>query len=313
MARGGGNTKAGNRILIGTDPVFHQGQGGNKLIDAGIEFAGIQEGATGLYLNFTCRDPDYDGNGIGDAEQFLLPQLTITTSNWTQNESPPCGGSVSLISNAAQFSALHTSDLQGWGCSVHESFPTFPTDWSPLAVATDTPTQPTCGTDVDSGAATCGEAYLLIAGSGIVVEAPNIDLTPTTATNPVGTSHTVTATVTNTDGTPRSGQHVDFVVTGANAGATGTCAPAACDTDANGQVTFTYTGTPRGRRHDQRVDHPGGSTQKATAAKTWTATTGPASLSSARPPRRTGRPGALRVRRVRRRGARRRASRSCSR
>lgn len=278
MARAGGNTKAGNRVLVGTDPVFHQGQGGQKLIDAGIEFAGIQDGATGLYLDFTCGDPDYDGNGIGDAEQSLLPLLTIATPNWTQNESPPCGGSVSLISNAAQFATLHTSDLQGWNCSVHESFPTFPTDWSPLAVATDTPTQPTCGTDVDTGAAVCGEAYLLIAGSGIVVEAPNIDLTPTTATNPVGTSHTVTATVTNTDGTPRSGQAVDFVVTGANAGVSGTCAPASCDTDANGQVTFTYTGTVVGDDTINASITFGGSTQKATAAKSWTVVSGPASL-----------------------------------
>jgi hypothetical protein len=252
--------------------------GGKKLIDAGIEFAGIRDGATGLYIDFTCGDFDYDANGTGDAEQLLLPKLTIATPNWTQNRTPPCGGSVSLISNADQFSGLHTSDLQGWSCSVHESFPTFPGDWSALAVATDTPTKPTCGTDVDTGAAVCGEAYILIAGTGIVVDSPNIDLDPPTASNPVGTSHTVTATVTNTDMTPRSGQHVDFLVTGANAGATGTCAPVTCDTDANGQVTFTYTGTVAGDDTINASITFNGSTQKATAAKTWTTTTGPTSL-----------------------------------
>ena len=75
--------------------------------------------------------------------------------------------------------------VRGWGCSVHETFPTFPTDWTALAVATDVPTAPTCGTDVTSGEAECGEAYILISGSGIVVTAPNLSLDPTTATNPV--------------------------------------------------------------------------------------------------------------------------------
>ena len=37
---GGSNTKAGNRLLIGTDPRFHESQGGGKLIERGIAFAG---------------------------------------------------------------------------------------------------------------------------------------------------------------------------------------------------------------------------------------------------------------------------------
>lgn len=275
MARQGGNTKAGNRILIGTDPVFHYSQGGNKLIDAAVDFAGVQEGATGLYLDFTCNDPDYNGNTIPDGQEKLLPLLSIDSSPvWTQNQDPPCGGDVSLISNAAQFSTLKSSDIRGWGCSVHESFPTFPTDWSALAVATDTPTKPTCGKDVDTGETRCGEAYLLIAGSGITSTAPNLSLSPTTDSNPVGTQHTVTATVTNTDNTPRSGVTVEFVVTGANAGAAGTCVPADCKSDAQGKVTFTYTGTNVGDDTINASITVEGSRQTATAAKTWTAVSG---------------------------------------
>lgn len=276
MARAGGNTKAGNRILVGTDPRFHYSQGGSKVIDAGIDFAGVQEGATGLYLDFTCGDPDYDSNGTPDGQDKLLPLLSAAPSPvWTQNQGPPCGGSVSLISNAAQFSTLKTSDIEGWGCSVHETFPTFPTDWSALAIATDTATKPTCGTDVDTGAAKCGEAYLLIAGSGIVSEAPNLSLSPTTATNPVNTSHTVTATVTNTNGSARSGVLVSFVVTGANSGAIGTCVPADCMTDSAGKVTFSYTGTKEGDDTINAAITVDGSRQTATASKTWTAGTPP--------------------------------------
>ncbi len=80
----------------------------------------------------------------------------------------------------------------------------------------------------------------------------NISLTPTTATNPVGTSHTVTATVTSTDpdGHPSAGPGVviEFDVTsGPNVGQTshpintGACSPSACTTDANGVVSWTYT------------------------------------------------------------------------
>lgn len=271
MARAGGNVKSGNRVLVGTDPDFHESQGGNRVIETGIDFAGVQEGASGLYLDFTCSDPDYNANGIPDGQETLLPLLSIASApTWTQNEDPPCGGDVSLISNAAQFSTLKSSDIRGWGCSVHETFPTFPTDWSALAIATDTATKPTCGNDVDTGEARCGEAYLLIAGSGIVSEAPNLSLSPTTATNPVGTQHTVTASVTNTDGSARSGVVVSFVVTGANAGATGTCVPANCTSDAQGKVTFTYTGTNVGDDTINAAITVDGSRQTATAAKTWT-------------------------------------------
>jgi hypothetical protein len=275
MDRVGSNTHAGNRVLIGTDPRFHLGQGGNKLIDTAIDFAGVQEGASGLYLTFTCSDPDWDGNGVRDGQDKLLPLLTIdATPGWSQNTAPPCGGSASLISNAAQFSSLTSTNLQGWSCSVHESFPTFPSDWNPLAIATDTATKPTCGTDVTSGAPQCGQAYILIAGSGIVTEAPNLALTPPTATNPVGTTHTVTATVTNPDDSPRSGVTVTFTVTGANSGASGTCAPASCTTPANGKVTFTYTGANPGDDTINASITVDGSTQSATAAKTWVADAG---------------------------------------
>src|SRR5262249_32286587 len=71
-----------------------------------------------------------------------------------------------------------------------------------------------------------------------------INLTPATATRNVGQTHTVTATLTDQLGAPRSGILVSFqVLSGPNAGASGTCNPASCVTPANGQVSFTYTGS----------------------------------------------------------------------
>lgn len=65
----------------------------------------------------------------------------------------------------------------------------------------------------------------------------SISLTPATATNPVDTDHSITATVRNSDGSPESGGLVTFNVTaGPDSGATGTET-----TNASGEATYTYT------------------------------------------------------------------------
>jgi hypothetical protein len=237
----------------------------------GIAFAGARDGATGLYLDTTCVDSDYDGNGTPDAAEKLLPKLSIDpAATWDEDQGPPCGGDVALISNAAQFSDLLSTDLRNWGCSVHESFRTFPTDWAPLAIATDTASHPTCGTEVGTGTSRCGEAYILVSGVGVTATAPNLALDPTTGTGPVGTSHTVTASVTNDDASARPGETVKFLVTGANPGAPGTCMPADCTSGSDGKVAFTYTGAAEGDDTINASVSLGGSTQTATAAMTWT-------------------------------------------
>lgn len=155
---------------------------------------------------------------------------------------------------------------------MHESFPTFPTDWSALAVATDTPSHPTCGVDPDTGLEACGEAYILIAGSSIVVNSLVISVSPLNSTNPVGTSHTVTANVHDASGAPPvAGQLVDFTVTGQNAGATGTCVPVDCESAADGNVSFTYTDTngPGDDTIKASFTDDAGSLQTATAQKHW--------------------------------------------
>lgn len=267
------NTMAGNRVLVGTDPVLHSGAfpGALTLISDGIDYAGAQPGRTGLYFDTTCGGNYYGQIGVAAT---MMSQLSTGSGTWTEDDSPPCGGNVAKIASTPKFDSLTTADLAGWSCSVHESFPTFASDWSALAIATDTTSHPTCGTDntVTPPAAACGEAYVLIAGSDIVVTAPNITLTPATAFNPAGTSHTVTANVT-LSGSPVIGQLVTFTVTGQNAGATGTCVPASCMTDSSGSVTFTYSDT-NGAGDDTILasfTDSHGTTQQASAAKHWMA------------------------------------------
>ncbi len=74
------------------------------------------------------------------------------------------------------------------------------------------------------------------------VRPPTVQLTPAFEKNPVNTSHTLTAKVTDEDSTPIAGVSVTFTVTaGPNAGLLGSDT-----TDANGEATFSYIGTAPG-------------------------------------------------------------------
>jgi hypothetical protein len=70
----------------------------------------------------------------------------------------------------------------------------------------------------------------------------SIELSPRTATNDVGTQHTITATVTNQQGSRMPGQRVLFIISGAN---TANCLDAP-RTDSNGQTTCRYGGNAVG-------------------------------------------------------------------
>lgn len=108
-------------------------------------------------------------------------------------------------------------------------------------------------------------ARVIIGGAAVTLPG-SITLTPATATNPVGTSHTVTATVHNGDGSAKPGVTVSFSVSaGPDSGATGSGT-----TDASGQATYTYTNN--GTAGTDTIDASftdGNTTYKATASKTW--------------------------------------------
>lgn len=293
MGTSGLNSTVGNRTLVGTDPEDHYAAGGGgaqptnpsdpttagaeHLVQDGLNFAGAVSGATGIYFDTSCNDPG------GDVA--ALNALSVTGTGFTEDTSPPCGGSVQLIAANPAFSTgptiLTDGNIQGWSCSDHITFPTFPTDWQPLAVATDTASHATCGTDPDTMMTACGESYVLLAGTGVVVTAPDLALTPATHTDPVGGSHTVTATV-NHSGTPVAGATVSFVITGQNGGVSGTCSPLSCATDGSGVVTFTYSDT-NGAGTDT-IDASvtvSGSLEHANATENWTSATASASVAIA--------------------------------
>jgi hypothetical protein len=88
-----------------------------------------------------------------------------------------------------------------------------------------------------NGAVTMDTNVITPSSCGIPVV--GITLTPVNATNPVGTNHTVTATLTNLTGVPQPGVTVIFsIISGPNSpfNASGT-------TNTSGQASFTYTGS----------------------------------------------------------------------
>lgn len=104
--------------------------------------------------------------------------------------------------------------------------------------------------------------------SGAQVVTHSMTLTPATGSGSVGGQHTVTATVTDSEGDPDQGGTVEFTVNGANS-ATGSDT-----TDASGQATFSYTGAAAGDDTISACFKPAGETvcaATASVAFTWTA------------------------------------------
>lgn len=132
-------------------------------------------------------------------------------------------------------------------CCWHDAYTTFPSFLQILA------TYPAAG----------GQTAAI---GGVQVVIPGFILTPNSATNTVGTPHTVTIEVTQTisgQTSPVPGVTVNFTVNGANT-ATGSCVTAA-----NGQCTFTYIGTNTGTDTITAAGTVGTQQQTATATKTW--------------------------------------------
>lgn len=261
-------SSGGNKVLVGTDPTYHNdGPGGSHrgdLLEAkGIAFAGAISGATGAYIDLSCT---YDGSPPGTPVPILDGLSTHGSGQFTAGGAP-CAGSISIVASSGPTSGLHDADLSDWSCSVHEFFDKFPSDYTPLALATDPSVPKTYGAnDVDTGASVSGSPYIMVSGSGVTVSS-DITLAPPTQSQDVGGPGTVTATVTH-GGSPEAGKTVTFTVeSGPNAGVTGTAV-----TDSNGVAAFTYNGS-KGAGTDSlsaTFTNDAGAAEKATATISWT-------------------------------------------
>ena len=93
LGTAGGRTSAGNRIVVGTDPVYHDtapNVARGAIIHDGIAFAGAQSGTTGMYFDATCGAED----GSPADVLSVVDALSAGSGSWTIDAIPPCGGSV---------------------------------------------------------------------------------------------------------------------------------------------------------------------------------------------------------------------------
>jgi uncharacterized repeat protein (TIGR01451 family) len=213
----------GNVILIGTDEVFHKSQGGLQVTDNLVKFAADGVDKTGMVISLSCY---YHDTSPGTAVPVLAPFGSFTATG------VGCYNDAHIVATHPALTSLTDGSLSNWSCSVHEAFDGFPSSFLPLVIA-----EGELPGALDFPDGTRGVPYVLARGEGLRF-VREIDLTPDTATNPVGTSHTVTATVRE-EGEPVVETEVEFVVlSGPNAGKSGTDY-----TDGAGQATFTYTDT----------------------------------------------------------------------
>ncbi|MGI8684863.1 MAG: hypothetical protein ACR2MO_07220 [Acidimicrobiales bacterium] len=213
----------GNVVVIGTDETLHQTSGGTQLMEKAAAFTVAQAGKTGAYISLSCY---YHGTAPGTPVPLLSGFGTFTATG------VGCFNDAHIVATHPALTGLTDATLSNWGCSVHEGFDSWPVSFEVLAIAEG------IGAAFTASDGTVGTPYILARGVEVISD---IDLTPGTATNDLGTSHTVTATVTTDDpvaGTPVVGKTVTFtVVAGPHTTTTGTGV-----TNAAGVATFTYTG-----------------------------------------------------------------------
>jgi hypothetical protein len=249
----------GNVVIIGTDETYHQGQGGADLMEKAAAFTVAETGKTGAYISLSCY---YHDTAAMTPVPLLSGFGTFTATG------VGCFNDAHIVATHPALAGLTDATLSNWSCSVHEAFDSWPVSFEVLAIAEG------IGSSFTAPDGSVGTPYILARGVDVISD---IDLAPAEATNPIGTSHTLTATVTTDDpapGTPVVGTTVTFsVIAGPHTGTTGTGV-----TDSTGKATFAYTGTMLGTDTIEAtfVDSLGRTQRSNRVLKHWEERTEPA-------------------------------------
>jgi len=121
----------GNVILVGTDPVFHQSQGGDQVTQGSVQFAAAEPGLTGAYISLSC----YFHDTVVNTPVTLLQPFQSTTTGTFSVRGVGCFNNAHKVADHPALTGITDTTLSNWGCSVHEAFDHFPTDFLPLAIA----------------------------------------------------------------------------------------------------------------------------------------------------------------------------------
>lgn len=220
----------GNVIVVGTDPVYHSSQGGQKLTELGIAFASSEPTKTGAYITLSCYYHDTAPATPVKLLDALEPGgFTVTGVG--------CYNDAHIVAAHASTSGLSDSDLSGWSCSVHEAFDKWPASFQVLAIAKD------FGAAFTASDGTVGTPYILASGSGL--KTFPLSASPADAVVPVGSNHTITAELL--DGitrAPEPGALIRAYFRPPGGGLAVSvqigCDTPLCLTDSAGTIRFTY-------------------------------------------------------------------------
>ncbi|MCX6876865.1 MAG: hypothetical protein NTW21_24085 [Verrucomicrobia bacterium] len=248
----------GNVIIIGTDPVYHFASrvGAEKLVNQGMLFAVGKPGKTGGYLDLSC----YYHNSVSGTPITILDGINGGGFTVLGAAYVPGLNDCHIVASHPALVGITNADLSNWGNSVHAGVMTWPVQFEVLAIAADA-SGPILAPD-----GTRGYPYILARGDEVVVIS-DVVLEPRNATNPIGTNHTVTATVTE-GGLPKARVDVAFqIIAGPHAGLMGNAV-----TDPSGQCFFAYTGNAVGIDYIEAsfVDSLGRPQRSNRAIKEWT-------------------------------------------
>jgi hypothetical protein len=221
----------GNVLINGTDPVFHRGQGGEKLTRKAIDFAVADAGKTGLYISLSCYYHDRPAKTAVPVLDALRPgAFTVTGVG--------CYDDAHIVATHPALDGLTDADLSGWGCSVHEAFDSWPADFTVLAMAKD------FGAAFTASDGSVGTPYILASGQGL--RSFPLSVTPSRGEAGIGTTYTVTATLLDAaTHAPVPGKILRASAVDSGGGvAVATvlqCSTSLCASDATGEVAFSYS------------------------------------------------------------------------
>ena len=262
----------GKVIIIGTDPTFHYGQGGDTLIYSGMRFVIANDPGrtkTGAYLCLSCYYNSYCGDTVHLLDGIKLPGQSFTMDGGGGACPIGCYNNIHKTANAPQLVNVNDGNLGPWSCSVHEIFRTWDgLQFDVFAIGVGLLSNYTAPDG------TVGSPYILTRGASVISA---ITLGPDIDTNVIGDPHTLTATVT-LGGAPVVGVPVTFTAIG------GPCmgvigAPVL--TDNAGQASVTYTCNTVGTQFITASASVGGVIQTSnTVIKVWIDTPLPVELSS---------------------------------
>lgn len=223
----------GNTLIIGTDQTDHASQGGRQLNASGMKFVTDQPTKVGAFISLS---ESYDGASPGTQVKMLDgidPQgFTVASAG--------CYNTVHITAQHPALDQITDATLSNWSCSVHEFFDSFPARFQVLAVAEN------LGSSFVGSDGRAGAPYILASGTGI--RGFPLSATPTYAEVPAGQTHTITGQLLDAQTRqPVAGTYLR-AATEIQSGAITvrsplSCSTTLCNTDAAGQVQFSYTST----------------------------------------------------------------------